>query len=63
MYGKQGAKQLKERKIGREEKKECMAKLEFCGMMMFPNLGLYFNMALTKEIQTAKRVLFAKRSW
>ena len=40
-----------------------MAKLEFCGMMMFPNVRLYFNMALTEEIQTTKRVLFAKLSW
>ena len=63
IYSKQGEKQLKERKIGREKKKDCMAKLEFCGMMMFPNVRLYFNMALTEEIQTTKRVLFAKLSW
>lgn len=37
--------------------KECMAKSEFCGMMMFPNVGLYFNMALTEEIQTTKSPL------
>ena len=50
----------KNRKRG---KKACMTKLEFCGMMMFPKFGLYFNMALTEEIQTTKRVLFAKLSW
>lgn len=62
IYSKQGEKQLKETKIGREKKKECMAKLEFCGRM-FPNVELYFNMALTEEIQTIKRVLSAKLSW
>lgn len=45
----------KNRKRGKEG---MHGKIEFCGMMMFPNFGLYFNMALTEEIQTTKRVPF-----